>query len=264
MPPFFFIKMEENMRLFYVVTLIFYFLFQSSYATPSLTKSTTINSILNETTCVACTHKDNLCITPKELKVYYKRYKEQVLNEVGEGNWYFTLADLIQATKLLMFEKILYNEAKKSNIEKTKYFEKYKPQIEKEYKDIEKRIKDLVRKGKISKDKAQILEQNLKESVYNFYLKRAYVESQLEPYLKVTTQDIDAFLQAHKGKYGLKKDPKYPNMRVVSKDKLIEIIKAEKVYRVADQFSKYLWNSYNVTINKTLLKQLDKNLNSKQ
>jgi len=250
---------EENMKLFFLFTLTFSFL-SFSYAN-NLAKNSSINAISNETTCVAYSNKDKLCLTPQELKAYYKKYKKEILNKVGKGNWYFTLADLIQATKLLMFEKILYNEAKKSNIEKSKYFKKYRPEIEKEYKNIEKKVKDLLKKGKISSDKAKILEKNLKEAVYNFYLKKAYLESQLEPYLKVTTEDIEGFLQAHKGKYGFKKDPKYPKMKVLPKDKLIEMIKKEKIYRVADQFSKHLWDIYNVTINKQLLRKLNKKLN---
>jgi len=248
------------MKLFFSFTLMFFFFLQFSYAN-NLTKTLSINTISSENTCVAYTNKDNLCLTPQELEAYYKKYKKEILDKVGKGNWYFNLADLIQATKLLMFEKILYNEVKKSNVEKSKYFKKYKSEIEKKYKNIEKKVKDLIQKGKISLDKAKVLEQNLKEAVYNFYLKRAYLESQLEPYLKVTTEDIEGFLQAHKGKYGFKKDPKYPKMKVLPKDKLIEMIKREKIFRVADQFSKYLWNTYNVTINEKLLRKLNKKLN---
>ena len=50
-------------------------------------------------------------------------------------------------------------------------------------------------------------------------------------------------------------------MKVLPKDKLIEMIKKEKIYRVADQFSKHLWDIYNVTINKKLLRKLNKKLN---
>ncbi len=211
--------------------------------------------------CVAYSKKYNLCITPKEFESYYKNYKKQILSQVGKGNWYFTLADMIQAAKLLAFEKILYKEAKKSGIEKTKYFERYKSKIEKEYKSIDKYVNNLIKQGKISKDEGQILKKNLKERIYNYYLKKAYLEKNLEPYLKVTSEDINNFMLAHKGEYGFKKDPKHPKMKIISKQQLIEIIKTEKAYRVANEFSNYLWNMYNVTINTELLRKLEKKNN---
>ncbi|SNR73376.1 hypothetical protein [Desulfurobacterium atlanticum] len=212
-------------------------------------------------TCVATTEVDNLCVSIKELKSYYRNYKMEKLAEVGKGNWYFTLADLIDATRSLTFEKILTHEALKSGVEKEPVFKEYEKDIENEYKEIDKYVDKLVSSKKIEKKEAEKLRKKLKRKVYLSFLKKAYVEKMLSDYLKVTTEDIQNFMNAHKGEYGFKKDPKHPDMKVISKKELVEAIREEKKTRAAQEFADWLWEKYKVKIDEQLLRKLDKQLN---
>jgi len=212
-------------------------------------------------TCVATTEIDNLCVTVKELESYYKSYKKEKLAEVGRGNWYFTLADLIDAAKSLTFEKILTHEALKSGVEKEPFFKKYKKNIEKEYREIDRYVDNLISSKKVGKKEGEKLREKMKRKVYISFLKKAYVEKMLSDYLKVTTEDIQNFMNAHKGEYGFKKDPKHPNMKVISKKELVEAIREEKKTRAAQEFADWLWKRYEVKIDNKLLEKLDKKLN---
>ncbi|WP_022847573.1 hypothetical protein [Desulfurobacterium sp. TC5-1] len=210
--------------------------------------------------CVATTKFDNLCVTVSEIKSYYKKYKEEKLSEVGKGNWYFTLADLIDATKALTFEKILTHEAEKSGVEKTSYFKRYGKDIERKYKEINRYVDGLLKEKKITKQEAEKLRKRLKKAVYLRYLKKAYLNMELADYLKVTSDDIANFMEAHKGEYGFKKDPKHPKMKVISKVELVNLIRKEKRMRVAQEFGESLWKKYGVTLNKKLLEKIDEEL----
>ncbi|WP_457569630.1 hypothetical protein [Desulfurobacterium sp.] len=210
--------------------------------------------------CVATTKIDNLCVTVPEIKSYYKQYKQQKLAAVGKGNWYFTLADLIEATKDLTFEKILAHEAEKSGVEKTPYFKRYKKDIENEYKEIDNYVNGLLKAKRIKKEEAEKLRKKLKRAVYVRYLKKAYLNMELADYLKVTSDDINNFMEAHKGEYGFKKDPNRPKMKVISKVELVKLIRQEKRTRVAQEFAASLWKRYGVKLNEKLLEKLDKEL----
>ncbi|WP_456395761.1 hypothetical protein [Desulfurobacterium sp.] len=210
--------------------------------------------------CVATTKLDNLCITVSEIKSYYRQYKRRKLATVGKGNWYFTLADLIEATKALTFEKILTHEAKKSGVEKTPYFKRYQRDIENEYKEIDSYVDGLLKDKKIKKEEAEKLRKKLKEAVYIGYLKKAYLNMELADYLKVTSDDISNFMEAHKGEYGFKRDPDRPKMKIISKVELVRLIRQEKRTRVAQEFAVSLWKKYGVKLDKKLLEKLDKEL----
>lgn len=210
--------------------------------------------------CVATTKVDNLCVTVPEIKSYYKQYKQQKLAAVGKGNWYFTLADLIEATKDLTFEKILTHEAEKSGVEKTSYFKRYKKDIENEYKEIDSYVSGLLKAKKIKREEAENLKKKLKKATYIRYLKKAYLNMELADYLKITSDDISNFMEAHKGEYGFKKDPNHPKMKVISKVELVKLTRQEKRARVSQEFAVSLWKKYGVKLNEKLLEKLDKEL----
>ncbi|WP_457568416.1 hypothetical protein [Desulfurobacterium sp.] len=213
--------------------------------------------------CVVTTKLDHLCVTVPEVKSYYLRYKKDKLSVAGKGNWYFTLADLIDATKSLAFEKILTHEAEKSGVDRTAYFERYRVELQKNYRQIDRYVKKLVSDGKLSKKEAAVVEGRLRRAIYLRYLKKAYLNMKLADYLKVTSDDIAGFMEAHKGEYGFKKDSKHPDMKVISKVDLVKLIREEKRARVARAFAESLWKKYGVTLNKRLLKELDRELDDR-
>jgi len=212
-------------------------------------------------TCVVKTVKDNICITSSDLKAFYEDYKNAKIKEVGKGNWYFTLADLIEATKTFAFEKILVHEALKSGVENKPIFKNYEKEIKKGNEEIDAYVNNLLKSKKITEKQAEILKKKLKRKLFLAYVKKAYLESILADYLKVTSKDIESFMDAHKGKYGFKKDSKHPKMKIVSKKELVEAIREEKRTRAANRFGQWLWNEYGVSLNTDMLKKLDKQLN---
>ncbi|ADY73363.1 hypothetical protein Dester_0717 [Desulfurobacterium thermolithotrophum DSM 11699] len=206
--------------------------------------------------CVAYTKVDNICITIPEFKSYYKHYKAEIIKEKGKGNWFFTLADKIAATKELMVQKLLLHEAEKNKIETTEYFKKYQEEIKEGIKEIDNYISKLKNEKKLSNKKLEELAKKLKARLINGYKVKAYLEMTLKDAIKVTRDDIDNFMMAHKGKYGFEPDPKNPKLQVIRKKELVEAIREEKRQLAANQLAHYLLDTYKVTINKDLLKKI--------
>lgn len=214
--------------------------------------------------CVAYTQLDNVCATVPEFKSYYKKYKAEVIQKVGKGNWYFNLADEVQAAKELMLQKLLLHEAEKNNIEKTKWFKKYLPEIEDAKKEIKNWVKEQVKKGKIPPTQAPLVEKRLIQRAVNGYKVKAYLDMVLKDAIRVTREDIENFFSAHKGEYGLSPDPDKPNLKVINKRDLVEAIREEKKQVAAAQLADYLFKKYKVKVNVELLKKLDKVVNAGQ
>ena len=214
--------------------------------------------------CVAYTEVDNVCATVPEFKFYYQKYKAEVIKEVGKGNWYFNLADEVQASKELMLQKLLLHEANKSHVEKTKWYKNYIPEIKEAEKEIKQWVKKQVKEGKIPLSKAKLVEKRLIEKTVNGYKVKAYLDMMLKDAIKVTREDLESFFSAHKGEYGLSPDPNNPNLKVVDKRQLVEAIREEKKQVAAEQFADYLFKKYKVKVNVELLKKLDKIVNAGQ
>ena len=218
---------------------------------------TTVQAANENKSCVAYTKLDNLCITIPEFESYYKKYQQRVLSRVGKGNWYFNLSDEIAASKELLYQKILLHEAEKNKIENTPYYKKYLPEIRKEIKNIESYVQGLKKQGKINDKQARILESKLKERLINGYKEKAYLDMALKDAMKVTTDDINNFMMAHKGEYGFVPDPKNPKLKVIEKRQLVEGIREMKMEIATEQLKNYLTKKYGIVINKELLKELE-------
>jgi len=214
--------------------------------------------------CVAYTKVDNICATIPEFKSYYKKYKVRVLQRVGKGNWYFNLADEIEAAKELMLQKLLLHEAEKNNIEKTKWFKNYLPDIQDAKKEVKNWVKQQVKAGKIPPSKAKLVEKRLIERAVNGYKVKAYLDMVLKDAIRVTRDDLENFLSAHKGEYGLTPDPENPTLKVINKRELVEAIRQEKKQVAAAQLADELFKSYGVKINVNLLRKLSKVVNAGQ
>lgn len=146
------------------ISIIFLFLIISTFK---------VHAVTTPSQCVAYTKVDNVCVTAPEFKAYYKRYEEETIERVGKGNWYFTLADKIQAAKELMVQKLLLHEAEKNKIEKTKYFKNYERDIKSGLKEIDSYIGKLRKGGKLNNRQLEELSKRLKIKLINGYKVKA-------------------------------------------------------------------------------------------
>ncbi len=184
-------------------------------------------------------------ITPDEFRAYYKEYKEKI-RSTKSNDWYFNLSDKIIAAKELALQKIILHEALTSNVEKTDFFRKLKPEMQKAFQDID-------RKAKAEHLSPKIVRM-MKMKIRNSYLCKAYLNKEMQPYLSVSDEDVDNFLMAHQGMYTLKAKKKDSKAQIIQRKALEEMIRSEKRTRIADQIAQSLLQKYHVKINKELLK----------
>ncbi len=194
------------------------------------------------------TTSKGVTITADEFKVYYKEYKEKIRSTKSK-DWYFNLSDKIAAVKELALQKIILNEALKSNIEQTSFFRKLKPEMKKAFEEIE-------QKARTEHLKSEIVSL-MKAKIKNSYLCKAYLSKEMQPYMQVSDDEVDNFLMAHQGMYALKHDKKNSKAKIIQREALIQLIQNEKRSRIADQIAQSLLKKYDIKINQKLLKQID-------
>lgn len=212
---------------------------------------------VHNNTCVAYTKLDKICVTVPEFESYYnKKYKPQVIQEKGKGNWYFDLADKILAAKDCMLEKLILHEADKTNIQNSPYFKKYLPNIKLQKSNIEHYVAKVLGSGKIDRKHASIVKTRLIVSLINSYKKKAYIEKTISNSTKVTTDDLGNFIAAHDKDYGFKLDPNNPKLKVINKRQLVKAIRAEKLRNAANRLTYKLFQKYQVRVNRKILKKL--------
>jgi len=187
-------------------------------------------------------------VTVDEFKAYYKTYKDRIRKTKSE-DWYFNLSDKIIAAKELALQKIILHEAQKSNTEQSPFFRKFKPEMDKAFREIDQKAKAEHLKPKVVR--------LMKQKIKNSFLCKAYLNQQMEPYIQVSDDDVDNFLMAHQGQYALKPDKKNTKAQIIQRKTLEQLIQSEKRTRIADQIAQSLLKEYHLKINEKLLQKID-------